>query len=95
MNLAYACYWHTHGTPFYATTTQGVMNEINTRVPCVVRVVRVLHIFHSIAHLLHAVLALGSAPCNMESSMFVTPVITRVVHVSSRVEVWDNEVHYA
>ena len=49
----------------------------NTRVPCVVRV---LHVFHSIAHLLHAVLALGSAPCNMENSMFVTPVNTHVAH---------------
>ena len=65
MNLAYACYWRAHGTPFYAPAVWGVMNENDACVP---------HVLHSISHLLCAVLVLGSAMCNTENSMFVTPV---------------------
>ena len=57
-------YWHTHGMPFYAPATWSTMNEIDTRVPCVL---------HCVSHLLCAVLALGRATYNMLNSMFDTP----------------------
>ena len=55
--------------PFYAPATRGTMNEINTLVP---------YILHSISHLLCVVLALGSATCNTENSMFVIPGSARM-----------------
>ena len=56
--------WHA----IYAPTMWGMMREINACVPCVL---------HSVPHLLCAVPALGSATCNMQNSMFVTPASAR------------------
>ena len=47
---------------------QGVMYEIDTRIP------HVLHIVYIVSHLLCAMLALGSATHNTLNSMFVTPI---------------------
>ena len=57
---------------FYASATRGVMNEISARIP---------RVLHSISHLLCAVLTFGSATCNTENSMFVTPSSACVAHI--------------
>ena len=67
-----ACPWHA----ILHSTMRGVVNEIDARVP---------RVLYSISHLLCAVLVLGSATCNTENSMFVTPIsscvaCTIVVH---------------
>ena len=48
--------------------------------PCAVLDAHVPHILHSVFYFLCAVLALGSAMCNMKNSMFVTPVSARIAH---------------
>ena len=69
--IVHTCELHVHAL-FYASAMRGVMNKISVCVP---------HILHSISHLLCAVLAFGSAMCNMENSMLVTPGSACVVHV--------------
>ena len=55
--------------PFNTSAMCGTMDKIDARIPCVL---------HSISHLLYALLAVGSAMCDMKNSMFITPVSAHV-----------------
>ena len=61
MKFAYTHYFHAHGMPFYTPAMCGAGRS------------RTTHTSQCI-YFLCAVLALGSAMCNMKNSMFVTPV---------------------
>ena len=66
--------WNLHTrtifTPMARHFTLPPHVALDAHIPCIP---------HSVSHLLCAVLALGSAMCNMKNSMFITPVSVRVV----------------
>ena len=65
VKFAYVCYLHTHGTPFYAAATYGARRSCTACTPM---------------YLTSAVLAMGSATCNANNLVFVTPVSAHAAH---------------